>query len=90
MLRLGDRTDVAQATYSPDQPRGFERRRRRRSMSRPKSYSSYAEFERDEIRPNFKIGFSIDDLEEASTFDYESLFDEEGDDFYGEYDGDSN
>ena len=57
-------------------------------MTRLKSYSSYAEFEREEIRPNFKIGFSIDDLEEAASFDYESLFDEDGDDFYEDYAGD--
>jgi hypothetical protein len=56
-------------------------------MSRPRSYSSYAEFEREEIRPNFKIGFSIDDLEEAASFDYEPLFDEEGDDFFEDYGG---
>ncbi len=56
-------------------------------MTRPRSYSSYAEFEREEIRPNFKIGFSIDDLEEAASFDYEPLFDEEGDDFFEDYDG---
>jgi len=56
-------------------------------MSRPRSYSSYAEFEREEIRPNFKIGFSIDDIEEAASLDYEQLFDEEGDDFFEEYDG---
>jgi len=46
-----------------------------------RSYSSYAEFEREEIRPSFKIGFSIDDLEEAAAFESDSLFDEAKDDF---------
>lgn len=45
-----------------------------------RSYSSYAEFEREEIRPSFKIGFSIDDLEEAA-FESDSLFDDAKDDF---------
>jgi hypothetical protein len=31
-------------------------------MSIPKSYRSYAEFEREEIRPDQKLGWSIDDL----------------------------
>ncbi|HQP38146.1 MAG TPA: transcriptional regulator [Polyangiaceae bacterium] len=53
-----------------------------------RSYSSYAEFEREEIRPSFKIGFSIDDLEEA-TFEAESLFDETGDDFEDDFDSGS-
>jgi hypothetical protein len=56
-------------------------------MIRPKRYSSYAEFEREEIRPELKIGFSIDDLEDA-MFEGEVLFDEvDGDDFYEEYEG---
>ncbi|HKQ71048.1 MAG TPA: hypothetical protein VJT73_16995 [Polyangiaceae bacterium] len=32
----------------------------------PRSYRTLAEFEREEIRPSFRIGFSIDDLEESS------------------------
>ena len=32
----------------------------------PKSYRTMEEFEREEIRPSFRIGFSIDDLEETS------------------------
>jgi hypothetical protein len=54
---------------------------------RPRSYSSYAEFEREEIRPNFKIGFSIEEIEDAA-FDSEQLFDTECDDFYDDYNGD--
>lgn len=32
----------------------------------PRNYQTLAEFEREEIRPSFKIGFSIDDFEETS------------------------
>ncbi len=31
-------------------------------MAAPKSYSNFAEFEREEIRPEQKCGWSIDDL----------------------------
>ena len=32
----------------------------------PRNYRTMEEFEREEIRPSFKIGFSIDDFEETS------------------------
>ena len=31
-------------------------------MSTPKNYRSFAEFQREEIRPEQKLGWSIDDL----------------------------
>ena len=31
-------------------------------MSVPKNYRSFAEFQREEIRPDQKLGWSIDDL----------------------------
>ncbi len=34
----------------------------------PKCYWSYQDFEREEIRPLLRIGFSIDDLETEATF----------------------
>ncbi|HET6340421.1 MAG TPA: hypothetical protein VFG30_44740 [Polyangiales bacterium] len=34
----------------------------------PKNYGSYADFEREELRPMHKVGFSIDDLEAEATF----------------------
>jgi len=52
-----------------------------------RSYSSWAEFEREEIRPSFKIGFSIDDLEEHA-FERDKYDDIEGDDFLDRYDSD--
>ena len=44
-----------------------------------RSYTSWAEFERDEIRPSFRIGFSIDDLEDG--FGKDGYDDIEVDDF---------
>ena len=46
----------------------------------PKSYRTLEEFEREEIRPSFRIGFSIDDLEE-STFEAELAFGTEQSEF---------
>jgi hypothetical protein len=34
------------------------------------------EFEREEIRPSFRIGFSLEDLVEESAFEGELLFEE--------------
>jgi hypothetical protein len=36
--------------------------------TRPKNYGSYADFERDELRPLQKVGFSVADLEAEATF----------------------
>ena len=50
-----------------------------------RKYSSWAEFEREEIRPNFRIGFSLDDLEDAA-FTHDRYDDFEGDSFLDRYD----
>jgi hypothetical protein len=34
----------------------------------PKNYGSFADFEREELRPMHKVGFSMDDLEAEATF----------------------
>jgi hypothetical protein len=34
----------------------------------PKYYDSFQAFEREEIRPLFRIGFSVDDLENEAAF----------------------
>jgi hypothetical protein len=34
----------------------------------PRNYVSFADFERDELRPMQKLGFSVDDLEAEATF----------------------
>lgn len=36
--------------------------------SRPKSYVSYADFVREEVRPMHRIGFSVADLEVEASF----------------------
>jgi hypothetical protein len=47
----------------------------------PKTYRSYAEFEREEIRPYLKVGFSMEDLVEESSFESELNFDADADPF---------
>jgi|GEM_PF-2026689 len=42
----------------------------------PRSYRTLEEFEREEIRPGYRIGFSIDDFEE-SAFEGELSFEAE-------------
>jgi hypothetical protein len=46
----------------------------------PRSYRNMEEFEREEIRPSFKIGFTIEDLEEGA-FEGELNFDADRDAF---------
>jgi hypothetical protein len=36
--------------------------------SGPKNYGSFADFEREELRPMNKVGFSVDDLEHEAHF----------------------
>ena len=45
-------------------------------MFRSRAYRSFAEFEREEIRPGMRIGWSVDELEESSR-DREVDFDED-------------
>jgi len=48
--------------------------------SMPRSYRTMEEFEREEIRPSFRIGFSLDDLEDSS-FEADMAFDLDRDEF---------
>jgi len=43
---------------------------------RPSFYRSFEEFEREELRPGNRIGFSLDDLIEESVFDSELELDQ--------------
>jgi hypothetical protein len=55
-------------------------------MGLPRSYRTLEEFEREEIRPSFRIGFSLDDIED-SGFEGELCFEEQDElklDSYGE------
>ena len=36
--------------------------------SGPKNYGTFADFEREELRPMSKVGFSVDDLEMEAAF----------------------
>ena len=36
--------------------------------TRPKSYVSYADFVREEVRPMHRVGFCMDDLEAEATY----------------------
>lgn len=38
-------------------------------MSLPKAFSTFAEFEREIIRPSHRIGLSLEDMVEDSAFD---------------------
>jgi hypothetical protein len=51
-----------------------------RMAASPRSYRNIEEFEREEIRPSYRIGFSVDDLEESS-FESELNFEVERDSF---------
>ena len=47
-------------------------------MSMPKSYRTIEEFQREELRPGFKAGFSLDDLmQETQLHESDLLFDDE-------------
>jgi hypothetical protein len=43
-------------------------------MPLPKSYQTFAEFEREILRPG-RVGFSLEDIVEETTFDTELDFD---------------
>ena len=44
--------------------------------SGPKNYGSFADFEREEIRPMNKVGFCVDDLESEASY---KVYDEQAD-----------
>ena len=55
-------------------------------MPAPKQYRSIEEFEREELRPHNKIGFSFEDLMQETTFDSaELLFDDQADELEGDF-----
>jgi hypothetical protein len=55
-------------------------------MGVPKSYRSIEEFEREEIRRDMKLGFSLDDLMQDTAFEQSDLL---FDDTVDEYDPDA-
>jgi hypothetical protein len=58
-------------------------------MSMPKSYRTIEEFEREELRPGFKAGFSLDDLmQETMLHESDLLFDDQHDEYEADDDDD--
>jgi hypothetical protein len=56
-------------------------------MSVPKCYRSIEDFHREELRPQSKAGFSLDDLmQEATLYESDLLFDDQVDEFDAEDD----
>ena len=54
-------------------------------MAAPKSYRSIEEFQREELRPSFKVGYTLDDMVQETMFDPGDLL---FDDTVDEYDPD--
>ena len=52
-------------------------------MAAPKNYRSIEEFEREELRPQYKVGFSLEDLMQETIFEGNSslLFDDQKDEY---------
>jgi hypothetical protein len=49
-------------------------------MALPRNYRSIEEFEREVLRPNFRVGFSLEDLMQETIFEgSDMLFDDQVD-----------
>jgi hypothetical protein len=58
-------------------------------MSLPRSYRTIEEFEREELRPQNKVGFSLDDLmQETMLHESDLLFDDQHDEYEPDEDDD--
>ena len=58
-------------------------------MALPKSYRTIEEFEREELRPQYKAGFSLDDLmQETMMQQSDLLFDDSVDEYEADTDDD--
>ena len=58
-------------------------------MSLPRSYRTIEEFEREELRPQNKAGFSLDDLmQETMLHESDLLFDDQHDEYEADEDDD--
>jgi hypothetical protein len=58
-------------------------------MSVPRSYRTIEEFEREELRPSNKAGFSLDDLmQETMLHESDLLFDDQHDEYEVDEDDD--
>ena len=56
-------------------------------MAFPKNYRSIEEFEREELKPQFRVGFSLEDLMQETIFEgSDMLFDDQVDELDPEED----
>lgn len=55
-------------------------------MPLPKNFQSYAEFEREILRGSNRIGFSLEDIVEDTSFDAELNFDRDPHDQVNNFD----
>jgi hypothetical protein len=70
---------------SPD--RTSQARKAHATMGMPRSYRSIEEFEREELRPSNKAGFSLDDLmQETMLHESDLLFDDQHDEYEADED----
>jgi hypothetical protein len=59
------------------------------TMPVPKSYRTIEEFQREELRPQYKAGFSLDDLmQETMLHESDLLFDDQVDEYEPDDDDD--
>jgi hypothetical protein len=59
------------------------------TMPQPKSYRTIEEFQREELRPQYKVGFSFDDLmQETMLNGSDLLFDDQVDEYEVDVDED--
>ncbi len=58
-------------------------------MAMPRSYRTIEEFQREELRPQNKVGFSLDDLmQETMLHESDLLFDDQRDEYEADDDDD--
>jgi hypothetical protein len=58
-------------------------------MAMPRSYRTIEEFQREELRPQNKVGFSLDDLmQETQLHESDLLFDDQHDEYEPDEDDD--
>jgi hypothetical protein len=63
-------------------PPSTDRETRSDTMAVPKNYRSIEEFEREELRPQYKVGFSLEDLMQETIFEgSDLLFDDTKDEY---------
>jgi hypothetical protein len=56
--------------------------KKERTMPLPKNYRTIEEFQREELRPQYKVGFSFDDLmQETMLHENDLLFDDQVDEY---------